>query len=113
MAPTVSFRDPGGRCVVSSNRVLRFVTPAHLPRFEEFLHSNTAARLFAEKSLISTTRLPEAQVEGILAHENFSMHFAPEAVRGGGVFEHEAVWFPSYPYEWIPEMLQVAGKFTV
>ena len=31
----------------------------------------------------------------------------------GAVFEHERVVFPSYPYEWPPEMLHAAGMLTL
>ena len=35
------------------------------------------------------------------------------ASREAGVWEHERIPFPSFPYEWPPEMLEAAGSLTL
>ena len=116
MAPAGSFRDPGGRCVVSKNRVFRSVTSVHLPDFERFLQSSVGGELLSEGRLIRTVKLSEREVgqlssEGLLPPD-FSQPLE-DSEKTGAVFEHESVWFPSYPYEWIPEMLHAAGDLTL
>ncbi len=36
-----------------------------------------------------------------------------ELPAGSWILEHERVWFPSYPYEWPPEMLHAAAELTI
>lgn len=45
---------------------------------------------------------------GVLG-ERGALEFGPDMQ----VVEHERVWFPSYPYEWPPEMLFSAGELTL
>jgi len=109
--PAPSFRDPAGCCCFFQGRVLRRVAAQALPEFESFLQTSGARRLMGEKKFVSTRRLDEretaelgetAELKGFLA--------APFA---GAVYEHERIWFPSYPHEWPPEMLCEAGCLTL
>ncbi len=56
---------------------------------EEFLRTRTAKEAVESGRLISSTRL------------------------AGDLYEHERIAFPSYPYEWPPEMLSAAGLLTI
>jgi len=111
MLTVSSFRDPGGRCFAWGNRILRTVNPAALGEIEPFLASSTAARLLAQQQLIPTRRLSAGDLDELQQAEDFT-RFVPEHGMGA-VFEHERVEFPSYPYEWPPEMLYAAGMLTL
>lgn|ERR1039458_5911545 len=106
-----SFRDPGGRCLTRGNRVLRTVNPAALVEIELFLATSTAAQLLTGQQLIPTRRLNARDLDELRQTTGFE-EFVPEDGMGA-VFEHERVEFPSYPYEWPPEMLYAAGMLTL
>ncbi len=111
MASVSSFRDPGGRCFTWGNRILRTVNPAALAEIEPFLSTSRAAELVERQQLISTRQLSAADLDELRRSEGFEQ-FGPE--HGiGAVFEHERVEFPSYAYEWPPEMLYAAGMLTL
>ena len=79
--------------------------------FESFLKSSVARDFAARRQLASSWRLSEPEV-AILRHAPtlqplFSAHGSQ------AVFEHERIFFPSYPYEWPPEMLREAGRLTL
>jgi ribosomal protein L11 methylase PrmA len=92
--PSVSFRDPAGRLVVTDGRVLRFVNAGAAEALTSFLHSTTARALVAEDSLVRAEVLVE--------------ELGPELV-----LEHERITWPSYPYEWPVEMLHSAAVRTL
>jgi 2-polyprenyl-3-methyl-5-hydroxy-6-metoxy-1,4-benzoquinol methylase len=61
--------------------------------------------------MVSTRRLDQAELapfSGSTGRAN-SLALEPTDV----VFEHERIPFPSYPYEWAPEMLWAAGGLTL
>ena len=89
-----SFRDPSARVVVTSGRVLRVATGPEGQSIKEFLESRLAEALEAEGKLVHTRLCDRADA-------------------GSLVWEHERVPFPSYPYEWPPEMLHSAAELTV
>src|SRR5690349_21539791 len=111
MLTVSSFRDPGGRCFTWSNRVLRSVNPTALAEIEPFLATSTAAQLLAQQQLIPTRRLSVDELDELRQAMGFE-EFVPKQGTGA-VFEHERVEFPSYPYEWPPEMLYAAGMLTL
>jgi SAM-dependent methyltransferase len=99
-APSYSFRDPAGALIRLGGRVLRAVDPAFCADLEEFLETRTAREAADSGSLVLSRRLTRAEKEAAhLEHDH--------------VFEHEPVWFPSYPYEWPAEMLHAAGVLTL
>ncbi len=111
MLAVASFRDPGGRCFTWGNRILRTVNSSALAEIEPFLATSTAAQLVARQQLISTRQLSAGDLDELRQAKGFD-EFVPE--HGiGAVFEHERVEFPSYPYEWPPEMLYAAGMLTL
>jgi SAM-dependent methyltransferase len=89
----ISFRDPGGRTVVSPDRVIREVTPYGWPDLECFLNSPLSRELEGEGRIVTTQIVSET-----------------EQLR---IFEHDRIAFPSYPFEWPPEMLLAAGRLTL
>ena len=107
---TISFRDPDGRLLVIDDRVLRIVNKTGAANLNAFLASAVAKRFFAAGQL-ARTGLPGADSVKLLSEylqRESGKDEAPEAV-----FEHERIAFPSYPYEWAPEMLYRAGRLTL
>lgn len=98
---TYSFRDPAGRVCISNNRVFRIIYPAGRSIWEAFQASDTAAKLRAEGRLVGTTVLDSVPRE--FAEPD------PEAI----VLQHERIAFPSFPYEWPPQMLHAAATLTL
>ena len=99
-----SFRDPAGFVFLHEGRILRSVNRDFVDTFEEFLASSTAREAVEGGELVRTARLTE--------------RFLPDidmrgASQDGVVFEHEAIPFTSYPYEWPAAMLAEAGRLTL
>lgn len=91
--------------------MLRWVSEEESPLFEEFLRSSCATSLVEDGKLVSTRTLPPDEVEALSQSESTRAFAA--AANTGRVFEHERIPFPSYPYEWAPEMLRAAGELTI
>jgi len=115
MAPERSFRDPGGSCFVFKDRVLRTVTSDHLPDFASFIQSSTAAALCEEGRLVSTEPATVADIDPLLSGSSEAqlLEDLRRAAERGAAFEHQRVWFSSYPYEWTPSMLHAAAELTI
>ncbi len=98
-----SFRDPAGRVHLVGDRVLRVVGAAGATDLDAFFASPAVRRLAAAGRIVVTWELSpdEARAAGVPA--------APS----DRVLEHERVPFPSYPYEWPPEMLEAAARLTL
>ncbi len=100
-----SFRDPGGQLFAAGEWMIRVVNADGRSNAEVFLQS-PAALGFVRQGKIIETSLLEAADE------------IPEPARaayqsGEMVLRHPRVWFPSYPYEWCPDLLYAAGKLTL
>ena len=93
------------------NRVLRFVAAENVADLEAFLESGCARKFTTGGGLISTRRLEEADLARW--RESGVSETLAARTADGRVFEHERVSFPSYPYEWTPEMLFEAGRLTL
>jgi SAM-dependent methyltransferase len=93
-----SFRDPGGRLYRLHGRILRTVEPSHAASLEAFLSSNTARESTTRGNLVRSKRVPAAEY--------------PE-LGSTDIWEHERILFPSFPYEWPPEMLEAAASLTL
>jgi len=101
---TSSFRDPSGTLVHHGGRVLRIVNESGTDDLQAFLASRTA-REFGER-IVRTDILDPAQA-GAGVQELF------QSLNGRILLEHERIAFPSFPYEWPPEMLHAAGVLTL
>jgi SAM-dependent methyltransferase len=88
-----SFRDPGGRVVIRDGRVLREVNPAGLACLDAALDSAAARSEIERGRFVKST---------LISRDD-----------SGATLEHEAIPFPSFPYEWPPEMLYEAGALTL
>jgi SAM-dependent methyltransferase len=93
-----SFRDPGGRLYRVDGRILRAVEPSHAASLETFLSSKTAREAIERGTFVRSQRVPAAEFPDL---------------NSGNVWEHERIAFPSFPYEWPPEMLEAAASLTL
>src|SRR5579862_7761434 len=96
-----SFRDPAGTLFRLPGRILRTVQPSHVADLEAFLASRTAHQFVQDGRLARSERVAPSQ--------------CPEIGAGAdaAIWEHELIPFPSFPYEWPPEMLQAAASLTL
>jgi SAM-dependent methyltransferase len=107
--PTFSFRDPAGVVFRTKSRIFRYISSSALSTLKEFLSLPVTQELIASSKLVSTWAVNE---DPDLLHVLHSGHLsACEA--DGQIVEHERIWFPSYPYEWPPEMLFSAAELTL
>jgi len=93
-----SFRDPGGVLIRRGGRILRVLNPEGAASLESFLKTTTAREAAETGKLVRSTPLDPADF--------------PE-IDAAALIEHERIPFPSYPYEWPPEMLHAAGVLTL
>src|SRR5260370_32383753 len=107
----ISFRDPGGRTCLVDNRVLRVVNKKGLCDLEAFLHVSFLDRVGESEQLVNDWFLSAAATEEVLKREKVRSIYAD--LEGGSIVEHERISFPSFPYEWPPEMLCVAATLTL
>src|ERR1041385_2262711 len=109
--PAASFRDPAGSCGLVDGRILRVLDEGNAADFGAFLRTPSAQRFAAQQQLVSTRRLPESEVAALLESPHLWALLAARPAEA--VFEHDRILFPSYPYEWPPEMLWEAGRLTL
>jgi SAM-dependent methyltransferase len=109
--PGPSFRDPEGCCFTFKRRVLRLVNVASAAELEAFLQTRAARDFIARRQLVSTRRLNGHEAAALREASELKSIFA--ARLNDAIFEHERILFPSYPYEWPPEMLWDAGRLTL
>lgn len=112
MSAAASFRDPDGFCFVWEGRVFRAVASQALEDTETFLGSTVVSDFGRRRQFIPTRRLSAPELVEFRELDGFPVELI-ERRDLGAVFEHERVEFPSYPYEWAPEMLFWAGRLTL
>lgn len=98
-----SFRDPAGHLRSAGRRILRVVNDAGAADLNAFLASQAARELLASGRMVATRTLDASE----------RAELVPETEAAAVVLEHERVPFPSYPYEWPPEMLLEASRLTL
>jgi hypothetical protein len=89
-----TFRDPAGILRIQGDRVLRTVRAEYVPATLQFLDSALAQRWVADGRMIPT-RVLETQPDGSL------------------YLEHDRVFFPTYPWEWLPDEWIAAALLTL
>jgi SAM-dependent methyltransferase len=106
-----SFRDPAGAVVVTGDRVFRVVGAAGRDAWTAFSSSSKIRELEATGKVVATRPLDDAAASA--ARDVSAVDEAYRAIDGQLLIEHERIPFPSYPYEWPPEMLEAAGMLTL
>lgn len=104
-----SFRDPQGKVVINENEVWRLVNSNNAPRLNEFLNLPLTMRWQQNGKIIQTIRANRNDID------SFSRKFNESAFINFDfdLFRHPRIDFPSFPYEWAPEMLLDAGMLTL
>jgi SAM-dependent methyltransferase len=92
-------------------RVLRIVTAAGMADLRAFLAGGAAEKWSRSGGLVRTTWLDDDRRRELLAQGGIAQLY--EALGGDAILEHEPVPFPSFPYEWPPEMLDAAARLTL
>ena len=110
-ALTVSFRDPAGSLFPLDGRIFRIVNAIGAPDMEAFLESTVARGFLEERRIAGTRRLTAVETRRLLEDRRVRRHYS--AISGEMLVEHERIDFPSFPYEWTPEMLHAAGALTL
>jgi hypothetical protein len=103
----VSFRDPAGKVVISNQRAFRVVTEQYKEAVLEVLHSDVVKSLVAAGVLIGSEIIRDQSQADDVARLTGTNEKEPF------VIEHEHLDFPTYPYEWTPEMLYACGELTL
>ena len=112
MLITSSFRDPSGRLFLFDDNVYRVVSdPASAKDLEAFLTTTTAQEILRARQLVETKVLNDSQSVGVL--KNLQSKGLLDGEPPELLLEHERIEFPSYPFEWPPEMLFDAGRLTL
>lgn len=104
-----SFRDPDGSVFLTSGRILRNVYAKAAPALRSAIESPGVRALVAEGRIIESRVLPEHERSEVRA----ALELEGDGPAGSLLLEHPRVSFPSFPYEWCPEMLHAAGKLTL
>ena len=92
--------------------MLRIVGAAGQDDLAACLESRTVREYVTTGRLVRTEVLGDA-ARAELARAHPDLGLLPESARGLVVLEHERIPFPSYPYEWPPEMLHAAAQLTL
>jgi SAM-dependent methyltransferase len=106
-----SFRDPAGSVFALDGRIFRLVNQSGVADLQAFLASPRARKFVSDGDVARTDTLTETQREELYA--KLAGRGVLESREAALVVEHERIPFPSYPYEWAPEMLHSAGMLTL
>lgn len=90
----------------SDERIFRCVLPHAAAGVRSFLSSPSAVAWMSEGVISQSTLLDAAFTE-------LPQEWRNKVPAGAAVLEHPPVRFPSYPYEWAPEMLHSAASCTL
>jgi 2-polyprenyl-3-methyl-5-hydroxy-6-metoxy-1,4-benzoquinol methylase len=108
---TASFRDPAGSLFIREGRVLRIVSPAGQRDALAFLNSRGGRKAMESGRVVRSEALEDSRTTKLLREPSIRSLF--ETIEGAIIVEHERIPFPSFPYEWPPEMLHAAGTLTL
>jgi SAM-dependent methyltransferase len=87
-----SFRDPAGTVYRLPGRILRAVHSPFVKDLEDFLATGAARQAIEAGRLVRSIR---------------------QSPLCNNLWEHDLIPFPSFPYEWPPEMLHAAASLTL
>jgi SAM-dependent methyltransferase len=105
-----SFRDPAGHLFTTNGRVFRIIKSSAADDLTAFLASETAKKFTDLHQLVRTDFLDAETTQSILSR---NIEDALESDLSRIAVEHERIPFQSFPYEWTPQMLYVAGSLTL
>jgi SAM-dependent methyltransferase len=102
-----SFRDPAGTLYRFPDHILRSVQPAYVKDLEDFLATSAARDAIDDGRLVRSVRVSPSE------YPELDASLIQGQVQGQSLWEHERIPFPSFPYEWPPEMLHAAASLTL
>ncbi len=102
-----SFRDPAGAVYRRDDRILRVVRPESAEETAQFLATRMAREAMDAGEFVRSTRIHADEIPA-----DFARDLPLDIPPGTAIYEHERVWFPSYPHEWPAELLYAAGRLT-
>lgn len=105
-----SFRDPSGRVFEIDNRIIRVVNKEGQKDLLPFLSSPVTRKLIASQQVVTTTLLSKSSEPD---NVNSILRVIEEDIGESIIVEHRKVPYPSFPYEWAPDMLYSAGDLTL
>ncbi len=108
---TNSFRDPAGSVFIIGERVIRLVKDPAIEDFVSFLDSRTFRDFLDRGQVVPTSVLTPGQAREFA--EITESHMLVSHLDAALIAEHPRIPFPSYPYEWPPEMLYQAALLTL
>jgi hypothetical protein len=91
-------------------RVVRTVNRSAEGTLDAFLKTDTVGQFCARGAFVKTHYLSCDEARQVLSATGSKDDFRAEA---RAVVEHERIPFPSFPYEWPPEMLAAGGDLTL
>ena len=92
-------------------RIFCIINAAGRAEFKAFLASPTGMRWIGSGKVVATRTLAEDEKTDLLEDPGVARLYA--GLCGEAVLEHECIPFPSFPYEWAPEMLHAAARLTL
>ena len=104
-----SFRDPLGKVVLDDTDVWRLVDARENGAFGDLIRSDVFTKWQRSGKVVSTRAADQSE------RDDFTHRFADTSSNTPkfDLYKHERVWFPSFPYEWSPQMLYDAAEMTL
>ncbi len=109
-AIAASFRDPAGRLFAWKGRILRSVNVGGVDTLAAVASSHAVASAIGKGAVIGMRVLDRSERDELLREPAVQL-LCGESVET--VVEHPRIPFPSFPYEWPPEMLHAAALTTL
>src|SRR5438128_1212275 len=106
-----SFRDPDGQVFSFNQQILRFVSNDGLASFNAIIGSKAYQQFLESGRLVQTTQLEDSDLASLSSETCLEPLLSPQ--NRAAVLRHERIAFPSFPFEWPPEMLHAAGELTI
>lgn len=106
-----SFRDPGGVVFRWDARVFRVVNALGEDDLAAFLGTPSCNQAVERGQIVGTRLLSDEETRSLLS--NLEIRSVFDSISGRILLEHQRIEFPSFPYEWVPEMLHAAGELTL
>jgi len=103
-------RDPDGRLLLLGGRVVRWVKQPQVAAFDSLLASEFMRSQLERGRIVATRPLAATEVATIAGERAAEVTALADQ---GRFYEHDAVPFISYPYEWPAEMAHAAAVLTL
>ena len=106
-----SFRDPAGFLFPYNGRIFRFIKQGGMADYEAFSGSKAGRKSIDAGLVVGSRPLTDSEIAELGADPRIEPLIRES--KPAMIVEHERVEFPSFAYEWCPEMLHEAGRLTV